>query len=183
MDAGRAAARAVGSVEEVSRPWELPAIAVLVALAAVIVGPRPAVVPIVALAAVTPELVRVDAREHRLPNRIVLPCYAACGAGLVAAAASGGAPVVALVSGAATAAFYAVLSACGGMGMGDVKLGGVLGLSAGLLGMSAAVLAPLAGFVLGGAAAVVALRNGAGRIPFGPCLLGGYWIAVIVAGG
>jgi leader peptidase (prepilin peptidase)/N-methyltransferase len=165
-----------------SRPWELPVLAVLLAVV-VTVGAVPAAVPLVAVAAVTPELARVDVLEHRLPNRIVLPCYAACAAGLVAAIGSGGAAALALVSGAATAAFLAVLGVRGGMGMGDVKLGGVLGIAAGLLGLTAAVLALLVAFVLGGIVAVGAARRGVGtRIPFGPFLLSGFWCAVVLSG-
>ena len=69
----------------------------------------------------------------------------------------------------------------GGMGMGDVKLAGVLGLSAGLVSATAAVVSPLVAFVLGGIAAIGALRGGRGAsIPFGPFLLAGFWVAVVV---
>jgi leader peptidase (prepilin peptidase)/N-methyltransferase len=135
-------------------------------------------VPLVALAAVTPALVAVDTLEHRLPNRIVLPLYAACAAALVAQPSW-----IPLAAGAGTAGFLFLLSLGGGMGMGDVKLGGVLGLAAGGLGLSAAVLSPLAGFLLGAGAALVALRRGRGAlIPFGPYLLGGFWVAVVLVG-
>lgn len=164
------------------RHWELPVIAALLVIVGTSVGATPFAAPAVALAATTPALVAVDVAEHRLPNRVVLPAYLACAAALISEAAAGRVPLVALASGLATAGLLAVLAFTGGLGMGDVKLGGVLGLTAGGLGVSTAVLAPLAGFLLGGIAAVVAMRTGrAGtRIPFGPYLLAGFWIAVLV---
>lgn len=150
----------------------------LLAIAITSVGASAAVVPLVALAAVTPALAAVDTLEHRLPNRIVVPLYAACAIPVVARPS-----LVPLIAGIATAGFLFVLSLGGGMGMGDVKLAGVLGLAAGSLGLTAAVLSPLVGFLLGGGAAVVALRQGRGtRIPFGPFLLGGFWVAVLLVG-
>ena len=180
MREGRGA-EAPASVVRVSRSWEPPVVAVLLAIV-LTVGTVPAAAPLVALAAVTPALAEVDVLEHRLPNRIVLPCYAACAVGLVVAVVSGGDIVMPLVSGVATAGFLALLGIRGGMGMGDVKLGGVLGLSAGLLGVTAAVLAPLAAFALGGLVAIGALRRGGStRIAFGPFLLGGFWFAVVLS--
>jgi leader peptidase (prepilin peptidase)/N-methyltransferase len=153
-------------------------VAVLLGIAIVAAGGSAAVVPLAALAAVTPALVEVDSIQHRLPNRIVLPLYAACAVAVVAQSS-----LVAIAAGLGTAGFLFLLSLGGGMGMGDVKLGGVLGLAAGSLGLSAAILAPLAGFLLGGGAALVALRRGRGAvIPFGPYLLGGFWVAVLLVG-
>ena len=61
--------------------------------------------------------------------------------------------------------------------MGDVKLAALIGLAAGAATPDAAVAA----FLLGGVAASIALvRRGRGvRIPFGPWLLAGYWVALI----
>src|SRR3954453_18667874 len=50
---------------------------VLAAVAVLALGPVPALVPALALAAVAPPLTRVDLAEHRLPNRLVLPALAA----------------------------------------------------------------------------------------------------------
>jgi hypothetical protein len=49
---------------------------VLAVLAVVAFGPEPALVPAVAVAAVTPVLWRVDVLERRLPNALVYPCGA-----------------------------------------------------------------------------------------------------------
>ncbi|CAN5588571.1 hypothetical protein BH10ACT7_BH10ACT7_15470 [soil metagenome] len=154
---------------------------VLFAIAVVAVGPQPALLVLAYLAAVSPELWRVDLREHRLPNRLVLPGY------LVALTAvgwqwwaSGNTPYVALASGAAYCGFLLLLSLAGGMGMGDVKLAGVLGLAAGLASPAAAVVSPVIAFLAGGVVAAVQLARGDSgtSIPFGPYLLAGFWVAV-----
>ena len=142
-----------------------------------------AAIPLVYLAAVTPALIAIDVREHRLPNALVLPGYPAAALGLAGEwIRTGQPPVVALVAGAASIVFLLALNLGGGMGMGDVKLAGVLGLAAGLVGITPAVVSPLAAFTLGGVAAlVVAARRGRGaRLPFGPFLLAGFWIAVVL---
>ena len=136
------------------------------------------------LALVTLPLTWIDLRQHRLPNVLVLPGYAA----LVAAMGwqwveSGVFPWVALMAAAGYFVFLFVLSYAGGMGMGDVKLAGVLGGAAGLVSTQAAFAAPLAAFVLGGivSAVVWALtRSSKTRVPFGPMMLAGFWIAVLL---
>lgn len=165
--------------------WQLPAAAVLAAIAFVAVGPDPRALPLVYLAAVTPALSAIDVLERRLPDRLVLPGYLVASAAIVAHwIVSGEFAVVAIVSGAVYFVFMLAFGLSGGMGMGDVKLAGVLGLAAGLLGPVPAVVSPVVAFVLGGIAAVGALRSGRGAsIPFGPFLLAGFWIAVVVSRG
>jgi len=155
---------------------------VLAAIALVTVGPDPRALPLVYLAAVTPTLCAVDALERRLPNSLVLPGYLVAAAGIVAHWIVSGEPVlVALASGAIYFVVMLAFAVVGGMGLGDVKLAGVLGLSAGLVSAAAAVVSPLVAFVLGGIAAIGALRGGRGAsIPFGPFLLAGFWVAVVV---
>ncbi|MCU1578776.1 MAG: prepilin peptidase [Rhodoglobus sp.] len=159
-------------------------LAVLLAVVVVAtVGADPRCIPALFVAAATPALCSSDVLERRLPNRIVLP-------GLVVAAGSaagvwlayGEPPVVALLSGAGYFTFLFALGLAGGMGMGDVKLGGVLGLAAGLLGPSAAVLSPVLAFTAGGVGGVIALMLRARSIPFGPFMLGGFWAAVALCG-
>jgi leader peptidase (prepilin peptidase)/N-methyltransferase len=70
-----------------------------------------------------------------------------------------------------------------GMGMGDVKLAGLIGMVLGSIGFDLVAVAAGMGILLGGAGAVVALLAGAGRksaIPFGPFLAAGAVIAVFV---
>jgi leader peptidase (prepilin peptidase) / N-methyltransferase len=163
--------------------WHLPAAIVLAVVAVLTTGTGPEILPLLYLSAVTPALCTSDLLHHRLPNRLVLPGYGVLVVALVIAAAqSWQFPLVALLSGAAYFGFMLALSVAGGMGMGDVKLAGALGLSAGMLGLDSAIVSPLLAFLLGGAAAVVALivsRRRAGvRIPFGPFMLAGFWVSV-----
>jgi leader peptidase (prepilin peptidase) / N-methyltransferase len=146
----------------------------LATLAVIAFGPNPEAIPALYLAAVSPELVRVDLREHRLPNRMVVPGIAVS----LVACALAGSPVP-LVAALAVGGFLWLLGVAGGIGMGDVKLAVLLGLASPTPAI--ALAAPLAAFLLGGAAASIALvRHGQGtRIAFGPCLLAGYGIAVV----
>ena len=163
--------------------WELPAAVVLATVSVVAAGLEPRVVPLLYLSAVTPRLCAIDIAHRRLPNGLVLPGYLVALAGAAAQwIITGGPPVLGLASGSAYFVFMLAFAVAGGMGLGDVKLAGVLGVSAGLLGLSTAVVSPLAAFLLGGVAAIVALRRGGGAsIPFGPYLLAGFWIAVALA--
>lgn len=160
-----------------------PVAALLSVVAVVAAGVEPRALPLVYIAAVTPALWSTDVLSRRLPNRLVLPGYLAAGGGLTAQwLVTGEPPLLALGSGVAYFAFMFALGLTGGMGMGDVKLAGVLGLAAGALGPVAALVSPLTAFLLGGVAAMAALRRGAGaRIPFGPFLLAGFWIAVVLS--
>jgi leader peptidase (prepilin peptidase)/N-methyltransferase len=132
------------------------------------------------LGVVSPMLIRTDLREHRLPNRIVLPGIAV---GLVVCAGewitSGHPPVVSMIAALVYPGFLLALSLMGGMGMGDVKLAVVLGLAS--QNVTVAVLSPVIAFLAGGLTSMVLLLMGRrGRIPFGPFLLGGFWCAVVV---
>jgi len=148
------------------------------------------------LAAISIALALIDLDVHRLPNRLVLPGYGV-GAVLLGTAALLGGDLVALGRLAAGAgilfAVYLVLAILSprGMGLGDVKLAGVLGLFLGYLGWSQLAVGAIAAFILGGAFSVVliALRR-AGRgsgIPFGPWMLAGAWFGIVfgqpIAGG
>jgi leader peptidase (prepilin peptidase)/N-methyltransferase len=148
------------------------------------VGPSPTTIPLLYLAAITPPLWLADLTERRLPNRLVLPGYPVV---LIAAAidwlVSHDPPVVALVSGVAYLGFLVLLGLGGGMGMGDIKLAGVLGVAAGLVGVVCAVASPVTAFLGGGVAGMLVLRRGSrASIPFGPFMLAGFWVAIALAG-
>lgn len=135
----------------------------------------------------------VDVREHRLPDRLVLPAYPVGAVLLGSAALVRGEParLVPLLGGAAALfAFYLALRLVspGAMGGGDVKLAGVVGLFLGYLGWEAVLAGAFAGFLAGGAFAVLVLvvRRAAARrraIAFGPWMLLGAWAVVIAAWG
>jgi len=165
--------------------WQVPVGAGLLTLAVAALGGHVELLGPAYLAIVTPELCRVDMREHRLPNALVLPGLTLAVAGpLLAWAVTGAPPTGALAAGAATGVFLVVMHVAGGLGMGDVKLGTALGLCLGCLGPMAAITGPLIGFVAGGGAALIGmLAPGLGvghRMPFGPFLLFGFWAALVL---
>ncbi|MFB0836225.1 prepilin peptidase [Arthrobacter halodurans] len=133
----------------------------------------------------------IDARTHLLPNRIVFPWYPAAFLLLgTAAAAAGdwGALLRLTLAGVALFAFYLVLHLIqpNGMGLGDVKLAGILGMYLGYLSWEHLLLATLVTFVLGGVFGVlmIAARRATRKssIPFGPFMILGSGAALLVAG-
>lgn len=165
-------------------PRDEVVLAVLLAVGALVaVGPRPALLGALWLAAVTPRLVATDIAERRLPDRLVLPGWPVALAAAVLGAASGG-TAVAVAAGLAVAygLVLLLLHVAGGMGLGDVKLAPVLGLTAAAVSPAAGLLAPLVAFLAGGSlAAVVLVRRGPGAsVPFGPAMLLGAWAAMLL---
>ncbi|WP_460435411.1 prepilin peptidase [Angustibacter speluncae] len=142
------------------------------------------------LAAITVALALIDIDVRRLPNAIVLPSYPVAAVLLVGAALLQGEPgtaIRAVLAGLALYAVYFVLAFIypAGMGFGDVKLAGVLGLYLGYLGWGEVVVGWFLGFLVGGlgGAVLIVLRR-AGRkskIPFGPYMLVGAWLSVLAA--
>lgn len=135
-------------------------------------------------------LLVIDARTHRLPNRIVLPTLAALLAlvgidALVTAQSENlvGAVIGMLVLGGV----YAVLRATsrGGIGGGDVKLAAVIGLVLGWHGWQALAIGAASAFVLGAlyALALMAFRraNRSTRIAFGPWMIIGAVLGIAAA--
>ena len=154
-----------------SSPWVLPANLYLTAIA-------------VALAL-------IDVEHHRLPDAIVLPSYVvSAGLLLLAAAGTGewGALLRAAIGGVGLCSLYLVLAVAkpGGMGFGDVKLAGVLGLHLGFAGWSAVVVGTFLAFLLGGlvGVALIAAKRAGRRtaIPFGPFMLAGAGVGLAVGG-
>jgi leader peptidase (prepilin peptidase)/N-methyltransferase len=143
------------------------------------------------LAGASVALAVIDLEHHRLPNAIVLPSYAVGGALLAASSILVGdweAIVRAAIGLASLFAFYliAALSYPGGMGFGDVKLAGVLGLYLAWLGWGEFAVGAFAAFLFGGLFAVVLLVtrrvHRTGGIPFGPWMLAGTWVGVFAGG-
>jgi leader peptidase (prepilin peptidase)/N-methyltransferase len=132
----------------------------------------------------------IDAAIRRLPDPLTLPSYV-IGAALLAVAVpftdDGGARLLgALIGMGGLLLLYAVQWFIwrSQIGLGDVKLAGVLGLYLGWLGLDAVLLGVFAIHVLGGlyALALVAVRRADSRstMPFGPFMLAGTLIAVFV---
>jgi leader peptidase (prepilin peptidase)/N-methyltransferase len=141
------------------------------------------------LGAISVALALIDLDTHRLPNRIVLPAYPVAAVLLIAAALFAREPerlVPALLGGLALFGLYLLMAIAypGGMGFGDVKLAGVLGLYLGWLGWDALAVGAFAAFLLGGlfSLVLVALRRAGMRsgIPFGPWMIAGAWVGILV---
>jgi leader peptidase (prepilin peptidase)/N-methyltransferase len=129
----------------------------------------------------------VDLQHRLLPNRVVLPAFGAGVVLLAGAAVAEQAWDALLRVGIGAAVLFAAflvlaLISPRSLGMGDVKLAGLLGLYLGWLGWGVLVLGAAAGFVV---QAVIALgllavrRIGLrGELPFGPAMLLGAALAI-----
>ena len=137
-------------------------------------------------AAAAVALALIDLDVHRLPNAIVLPSYPvlalllAAGADLDSLARAGlGAVLLFLVF------LLVALAAPGAMGLGDVKLAGVVGGLTAYLSWGALLTAAFGAFVLGSVVGLALLAgHQAGRrtaIPFGPFMLVGAWTSILGA--
>jgi leader peptidase (prepilin peptidase)/N-methyltransferase len=71
----------------------------------------------------------------------------------------------------------------GGMGMGDVKLAGLLGIYLGWVGWGPLIVGALAAFVLGGIFGIILMLVGRATrktgIPFGPWMLAGALLGIV----
>lgn len=133
-------------------------------------------------------LALIDLDVHRLPDALTLPSYPVLGALLLLPTVADGLWgdfLRAWLAAAALFAFYFVLVLVypSGMGFGDVKLAGVLGLVLGWLSWGVLVVGGFLGFLLGalvGGTLMVTRRAGRkSKIPFGPFMLVGAWLAVL----
>lgn len=159
-------------------------------------------------AAVTVAAVVSDVRQRKIPNRLVLSALAGIPAlltltilGTVLAGAGAAAEqwFQSLMRGlgglVVLAGGHLLLAIRGGLGGGDAKLAGVIGLVLGCFGgwgtvLLGTLLAWGAGGVGGVACAVLQRANGRHdphtsrdpqELPFAPFLLGGAWIALLVS--
>jgi len=142
------------------------------------------------LGAIGVALAAIDLDVRRLPNAIVLPSYG-IGSALLGAAAIAQADATNLIrAGIGMAAlfggyFLLAVIVPGGMGFGDVKLAGVLGLYLGWLGWTELAVGAFTGFLFGGLVGLILILTGrAGRkshLPFGPFMLLGAFSAILFA--
>lgn len=136
-------------------------------------------------------LAAVDHRVHRLPDRLTLPA-AGVAAVLLGIAAllpeHGGSWLSALLGGAGLGAFYLLLFLVNpnGMGFGDVKLALSLGVVLGWYGWAVVFAGGFAGFLFGavyGLALMIMRRAGrATGIPFGPFMIAGALLGILLGG-
>jgi leader peptidase (prepilin peptidase) / N-methyltransferase len=127
----------------------------------------------------------IDIRHHRIPNVLVGPAILVS-AGFVVVADLAGGHLDALRGLLGFLAYgvgllIVALIAPNGMGMGDVKLAGLIGLVLGSIGLGLVGVAAGAGILFGGVGAIVALLLGANRksrVPYGPFMAAGALLAV-----
>lgn len=143
------------------------------------------------LAVLAWKLTVMDLRTRRLPDRLVLPAYPISAVLLGAAALTSGEHgrfASMALGGVLLLSGYLLLRVASpsGLGLGDVKLAGVLGLYLGFAGYSYLLAGAAAGFVLGGLWGLVLVLSGRGtgktRIAFGPFMLAGALLALAVPG-
>lgn len=143
----------------------------------------------IVLAGIGGWLIVIDARTHRLPNRIVLPTLAVLIvlAALDALVAGQGIAFLrALLGMVILGGFYAVLRGISraGMGGGDVKLAAVIGFVLGWHGWQSLAIGAASAFVLGALYALVLIllrrADGATRIAFGPWMIAGALLGVVL---
>jgi leader peptidase (prepilin peptidase)/N-methyltransferase len=140
------------------------------------------------LCAVGVALALIDLDVKRLPDVLTLPSY---GVGLALLGAASGVHhdawslARACIGMAALFAFYFTVAiiAPRGMGFGDVKLSGVIGLYLAWLGWAELAVGAFAAFVVGALVGIgLVIFSGAGRktkVPFGPFMLVGAAIGIV----
>jgi leader peptidase (prepilin peptidase)/N-methyltransferase len=140
------------------------------------------------LAAISVALSFIDIEHHRLPNSIVLPSYAVAVVLLATSCILVGDYSALLRAGIGMAAmgigyFALALLWKGGMGLGDVKLAGVLGIYLGYTGWGSLAVGSLSAFFLGGIFGLVLIllhkTTRKSGIPFGPWMLLGAWVGIL----
>jgi leader peptidase (prepilin peptidase) / N-methyltransferase len=152
---------------------------------------RPATAAFAWAAGAAVVLCAVDLSSHRLPDRVTCPAYAVCAAALLVDAAvlgSWGALARAVLAAAVTFAVAAGAAAlpAEGVGFGDVKLLGLLGLVLGWAGWGVLLAGVFFGLLTGALVSLgLLVTRRAGwrtRLPFGPPLLAGAVLALALAG-
>ena len=154
---------------------------VVFVLVAVARGPSAELLVDLPFAAMLIAVADIDLEHRIVPNKILAP-MAVWAVAASAVVRTGKLPEL-LIAGAAafTLLLLAALAYPGGMGMGDVKLAGVMGLCLGLPVAPAMLIAFFSGSIVGVA---IMLRHGAGArkraVPFGPFLALGGLVALVV---
>jgi leader peptidase (prepilin peptidase)/N-methyltransferase len=154
--------------------------------------PSPILPAALLLAGLSLLLVPIDIAVLRLPDPLVAVGFA--GSALVVVAASAatgqyGALLRSVLAALAMAGGYLLLAVLPGgrLGLGDVKLAGVLGLVLGWLGWGYVLLGALLPHLLNGPVVLALLLSGRVKrntgVPLGPALLAGALLAVVVVAG
>jgi leader peptidase (prepilin peptidase)/N-methyltransferase len=164
--------------------------AAAVSAAPALVGDRPSTIAFAWFGAAAVVLAGVDVAVHRLPDRVTCPAVGVCTAALLADAAVTGEWTAVLRAAVAAVVAYGLATgvrvvAPGGLGGGDVKLLGLLGLVLGWAGWGVLISGVFAGLLIGALASLLLMAVGrAGwrtRVAFGPPLLAGAYVALWLA--
>ncbi len=166
--------------------------AVLFAALALRLGFSPALPAFCYLAAVGLALAIIDIQHQRLPDALTLTSYPVAllllGLAALVTADGGGRFLDALIGMAAFTLFFLLQALIypAGMGWGDVKLSGLIGLYLGWFGLTVAVAGLLAGYLLAALTAIALLvtrrATRKSQIPFGPFMLAGALLAIVASG-
>lgn len=191
----RVAAR-LGSRDDAALPTPLQTAVTTAVLAALLAGAggltgvRPATAALAWGAGAAVVLGATDLIGHRLPDRVTYPALAVCATALLVDAAVHGTWLALLRAGLAGAA-AALVAGLGwllspqGLGLGDVKLLGLLGLLLGWFGWGVLIAGVFLGLLTGALVSVLLLvtRRATWQtaVPFGPPLLAGAVLALAVA--
>jgi leader peptidase (prepilin peptidase) / N-methyltransferase len=149
-----------------------------------------AIAAFVYLGVVGVALAQIDVAVKRLPDRLTLPAYPALTVLLAAAAAVDDqwtSFASAILGALASGAGYALLALISGgkLGVGDVKVAGLIGLLLGWLSWRTLVAGACAGFVLAGLVGIALVSSRrvslSAAVSFGPYLLGGALLAALAA--
>jgi leader peptidase (prepilin peptidase)/N-methyltransferase len=141
-------------------------------------------------AAVGIALTAIDLDVKRLPNAIVYPTYVVLAVLLTGASVLIGSFEPLLRAGVGAIALFAcyfalVMISPRGMGLGDVKLSGVIGAVLGFVSYPALVIGAFAAFVIGGVVGVglIIVRHATGKteVPFGPSMVAGALLAIFAS--
>ncbi|NJP89204.1 prepilin peptidase [Nonomuraea sp. FMUSA5-5] len=166
----RALAASYSGEPALARPW--PALELVSAAVAALAGWR-AGPPYVCFAVIAVALAVIDWRTSTLPDAITLPAYPIMAVALLP---TGELPR-ALAGGAALTAVYALLWLVRpeAMGLGDVKIAGLIGMATAALSWQALVVAAFCGQLLGAVYALCLLATGRAtrhtEFPFGTFML------------
>lgn len=171
--------------------WQYPAVEAIVGLLFVLVmyqfGLTPMGVGLALTAVTTIALAAIDFRHMRLPTPLVYLTLGVTALAVLADAAVSGewaALTRAAIGAAVLGGTYFVLWFVypRGLGFGDVRLAVPLGLLLGYLGWGALAVGAIAAPVLGlvwSVGAMIKARSVVGvKVPFGPWMIAGFWIAV-----
>lgn len=159
-----------------------PAVELLTAVVfAAVVAVRGAELDLLAelpFAAVLIAVAGIDLEHHIIPNKILLPAAVWALVAVLIVDVSNLPELLIAGAGAFLALLLAALAYPAGMGMGDVKLAGVMGLYLGLSVVPALLAAFLAGAVVG--VGIIAVTGDRKRgVPFGPFLALGGLVGVL----